>query len=149
MTYEQVLDLLKVDPNDDASAKLVVIVSHDDPETRRAKVISAGLNPYLVLTGLDWNEREKALDDSFSIYDQVINTRIYMAPKGAKRNTQDDPKLLSLWGALLKVHRKVTSGPYGTEFIDFTKLPRQTPPTFDERTLGIYAEVNHRCKFKY
>jgi hypothetical protein len=144
MTLEQYLNEQYADPRAE-SGSLVWMPSTLSDKQRVSLIQSAGINPYVIVTWLDENERSRTHDDHGMI-DQIVFLNFYQDPVNSE--TPDVTQLHD-------VYRVITStlGKQVTELDDMRSLyavergPTMIPPSKYESTKGLYARASFRFRF--
>lgn len=80
MTLVQWLDSLHVDPADEESARLFVVV--DEPTTEQEAALHAAREPYAVILGLPSN-RQEGLHDGSTILSALVDVHLVQPPTAA------------------------------------------------------------------
>ncbi|MGL4639058.1 MAG: hypothetical protein ACRCVX_04910 [Shewanella sp.] len=149
-TYGQLLDTLRVDPNDANSPVLQWFQETQGREIKAAKINAAGNNTYAIVSellpgGFIEQPSNPAHGNNFS---HDIVTKLYTPAVGRDFTLQSETQIYKLYGALITGANRVTSVGYGAEFISFdTVHSRCKPPDYDDVDRGMFATVVHRMMF--
>ena len=150
MTYGELLDLMRVDPNDALSRPLQWFQETQGREIKSTKINAAGTDTYAIVSELlpGGNVEQYANPEFGNNFSHDIITKLYTPALGRDFVLQPEQQIYSLYGALITTAIKVNAVGYGATFISFDTIhSRCKPPDYDDEDRGMYALVVHRLMF--